>query len=395
MKSDILFMFKLLAAVVTKGALPEQDSKINWENIYKISNAHNLSNIIAYGILKGDYDVSGETKALFKKKMYERIAVCENQNADIDKLLALFEENNISFMPLKGILLQNLYPSRDMRFMADADVLIKCKDYDKINSLMLGLGYEFKGESDHEFIYSKKPFTTVELHKHLIPTYNEDLYEYLGDGWEIAQLAESYKNRFVLTTEDNFVYIFTHFAKHYRDSGCGIRPLLDMWLYMRKYDKMYMPYINDKLQKLNLYDFYENVNKLLECWFGDRQFDEITSQMTMFILNSGHFGSIRNAMSAKSIRENENIKDAEKLKYINAVFLPYKKMKNIFPVLQKLPFLLPFLWIWRVIRFVLFRSENFQTHKKRIDSIDTESINQYDIHMKTVGLDIYNGRKRD
>ena len=328
--------------------------------------------------------------------MYERLAVSEKQNVEINKLMKAFEDNQIQYMPLKGVLLQELYPARDMRFMADFDVLINVNDYDKIEPILEDLGYEFDCESDHEYNFVKKPFIHVELHKHLIPSYDEDMYEHFGDGWELAHLSGESKYRYELTTEDNYLYIFTHFAKHYRDTGCGIRLLIDIWLYMKKYSDMDMDYIQNQLLALNLFEFHKNCERLIKAWFEDGEFDDITKHMTEFIVNSGTFGSRKNQISANTIRDymDDDVSKAEKQKYIKLLFPDLKNMSITYPVLEKHSYLLPIFWLIRLVKAVLFKRKNIRYHRERTDIITDKNIEEYDNHMKAVGLDIYNGRKK-
>ncbi len=393
MKSDILFMFKLISSVVLGQEYPQAPDEINWENILKVSLAHNISNLVGYAIINAKYDIPAETKKQFEKKIFERLTVSANQNNELLKVLKIFEEKNISYMPLKGIILQDLYPEKDMRTMADADILIKNTQYDEARKVLSDLGYEFLSESDHEFNYIKKPYMHIELHKYLIPSYNEDLYQYFGDGWKRAKLCEDNSSRYELSNEDNFIYLIAHFAKHYRDAGIGIKSVIDLWVYLKKYPDMDMNFIYSELEKLNLKNFFENLLKLIKGWFDDGEMDEITSMITVFIINSNTFGTIKNQMSAKSIRENKHIEDAEKFKYLRSIFPNIKKMQLIFPVLEKLPFLLPFFWVFRVIRLVLFRRDKIKKHKQSVDSININSMREYDRHMKLVGIDIHNGRE--
>ncbi len=393
MRSDILFMFKLIQAVVLGREYPEVSADINWENILRISLAHNIANMVGYAIIDGKYDIPVEVKKQFEKKIFERLTVSTNQNNELEKVLKIFEEKNISYMPLKGIILQELYPEKDMRTMADADILIKNTQYDEARKILDDLGYEFLSESDHEFNYIKKPYMHIELHKHLIPSYNEDLYQYFGDGWKRAKLCCENSSRYELSNEDNFIYLVAHFAKHYRDAGIGIKSVIDLWVCLEKYPDMNMDFIYSELERLNLKVFFENLLRLIKGWFEEEPMDEVISSMTVFILNSNTFGTVKNQMSAKSIRENKNIEDAEKFKYIRAIFPNLKKMKLIFPILEKFPILLPFFWAYRVVRFVLFRRDRIEKNRQEINSIDINAISEYDKHMKLVGIDIYNGRE--
>ncbi len=393
MKFDILFMFKLISAVVLGTEYPKAFTDINWENILKISLAHNISNLVGYAVINGKYDVSAEIRKQFEKKVLERLYVSTNQNKEIEKVLDSFEEKNISYMPLKGIILQDLYPQKDMRTMADADILIKSTQYDDARKVLADLGYEFHCESDHEFNYIKKPYMHIELHKHLIPSYNDDLYAYFGDGWKRAKLCEDESSRYEMSNEDNFIYLVAHFAKHYRDAGIGIKSVIDLWVYLNKYPDMNMDFIYSELERLNLKTFFDNLLRLIKGWFEDEPMDELTSSMTAFILNSHTFGTMKNQISAKSIRENKKIENALKFKYIRSIFPNFKKMKLIFPILEKVPILLPFFWGYRVVRLVLFRRDRIEKSIRNINSIDVNAISEYDKHMKMVGIDINNGRE--
>ena len=393
MKNDILFMFKLISSVVLGEEYPKAPDDINWENILKVSLSHNISNIIGYGIVNAKYDVSPEIKKQFEKKIFERLTVSANQNNELQKVLKIFEEKNIAYMPLKGIILQDLYPEKDMRTMADADILIKSTQYDEARAVLADLGYDFVSESNHEFNYIKKPYMHIELHKYLIPSYNDDLYQYFGDGWKRAKLCDESLSRYELSSEDNFIYLVAHFAKHYRDSGIGIKSVIDLWVYLKSYPDMDMDFIYSELEKLNLKIFFENLEELLKVWFSNGEMNEITSMMTVFIINSTTFGTVKNQMSSKAIRENKHIEDAEKFKYLKSIFPNSEKMKQIFPILNKFGFLLPFFWVFRVIRLVLFRRDKIKKHKQNVENINVNTILEYDRHMKLVGIDIHNGRE--
>ena len=385
-------MLELIASAVYNNDIPAPPENVNWENVYAISSYNSVANIVAYSIIKGKYDVGEQTKAKFTKKLYERVAVSENQSAEIEKLLKAFEDNGIDHMPMKGVILNELYPSKDMRFMADADILIKNEQYEKINKIMHELGYSQEEEGPIEYNYLKPPFMHIELHKYPVAPSSEDIFEYYGDGWKFAKKSDK-PYRYNFSLEDHFFYIFTHFVRHYRDAGAGLKSVIDIWLYMKKYPEMNWDDIREQAKKLNMETFLDNLIRLSKVWFEHEPFDEVTSDMTLFILNSGTFGTVKNKMSASSIRDNNNIENAGKFRYLRFAFPPYRKMKGIFPVLEKLPFLLPFFWVFRVIRFVLFRRADFDKHKQLVENVDTQSVNEYDRHMKCVGLDMYNGRK--
>ena len=50
-------MLKLISAVVYGGEFPKAHDSIDWKLIYDISKLHNVSNIIAYAMVKGNYHI--------------------------------------------------------------------------------------------------------------------------------------------------------------------------------------------------------------------------------------------------------------------------------------------------------------------------------------------------
>ena len=152
--------------------------------------------------------------------------------------------------------------------MADADVLISQAQREKIVPVMQALGFREAEESDHELNWESAALY-MELHKRVVPTYDEDYYAYFGDGWEKAHHTSGC--RYDLSPEDAYIYLFTHFAKHYRDGGVGVRQALDLWVYRRANGQMDMEYIENELKTLHLDRFHANMVCLLGYWFQDEE----------------------------------------------------------------------------------------------------------------------------
>ncbi len=394
--TNALFMLKIAGAVVSKSPLPKSPEEVNWEKILKLSAMHNITNIIAHGIIKGNYAVPEEIMVQFKKKLFLQLTVSENQRVEIKRICDTFSENGIDYMPFKGLAICDLYPSSDMRFMSDGDILIKKEQYDIFHKLMLDMGYTFKAEGPIEYEYIKKPYMHIELHHTIMSPYSEDFYEYYKDSWSFAQKTED-KNRYELSLEDHFIFIYIHFVRHYRDAGAGIKAIIDIWLYMNKYPHMDWDYINKELEKLNTKVFFDNLCKLIKYWFEDGENDEVLTAMTEFILSSGTFGTKTNSLSAKSIRESKGeLENARQKQFLRMFFPNLRYMQNAFPILNKYPFLMPFLWPWRLIRGAIFKDKrkNIKHHTDVVKYTDNDKVKAYEQHMTAVGLDIYNGRRK-
>ena len=319
---------------------------------------------------------------------YQYMCSDEGQRWELARVLTAFDENGIDYMPLKGTLLKPLYPRPDMRIMGDADILIKLDQYDKIRPLMLELGFEEKLESDHELIWTK-PSLYLELHKRIIPSYNKDYASYFGNGWLLARQCPDNPFRYEMSDEDQMLYLFTHFAKHYRDGGIGIRHITDLYVYRKAKPQMDEVYIAKALKNLQLYDFYRNICDTLSVWFEGGTHNEKTRLITDVVFDSGSFGTMENRLAAEGVRdmaEGDSAKCVRRKKWLQMLCPPRKALLEQYPVLEKLPVLLPFIWVVRWITAVFCRRDNIKAQYSKIQVMKEDRINSYDQALRAVGL---------
>ena len=350
---------------------------------------HGITALLYYGARTIGEDATSETMQRAFSSVCKCILADERQRAEITRLLKAFDERGIKYMPLKGVNMKGLYPNPEMRMMGDADILITPEQYDEvIRPLMLELGYEEGAESDHELIWNK-PSLHVELHKRLIPSYNKDYYEYFGDGWTLAKVKNENTERYSMTKEDEFVYLFTHFAKHYRDSGIGIRHMVDLWVYESHNPDMDKEYILGELKKLQLDRFYINIEKTLDTWFGDSKADKLTDFITNFIFTSGQYGKRQVGVISSALKESKSDLNAGEIKrrrLIRSVFPSISILEPDYPILKRAPFLLPFIWVIHFFRRV-FTKNKLKNYVRNIKEIDDGKISDYQQQLNYVGLD--------
>lgn len=312
----------------------------------------------------------------------------ERQLEMLEQICAAFDKAGIDYMLLKGANLKTIYPKSEYRLMGDADVLIRAEQYETIRPLMLELGMAEGVESDHEFIWSC-PELHLELHKRLIPSYNKDYYRYFGDGWQLAKIRNV--SRYSMTHEDEYIYLFTHFAKHYRDGGIGCRHLVDLWVY-RQTHKLDESYIAAELEKLQLFEFEENIREVLAVWFENAEETEKAVFITDFILRSGAWGS-REAHAAslgtKNAAISGSIQRGRMLRAAQVVFPNAAVLHKRYPILEKHPALLPLLWPVRWVTVLLFRREKLLKEYQGLQMMNTDAVQTYQQALHYVGLDFH------
>lgn len=350
---------------------------------------HQLGNLIYYGAVNCGMDSKSPVLQELFAITYKSMIVDERQRAELQKLMTAFDANGIHYMPVKGVLMKGLYPKPDMRIMGDADILINLDQYDRIRPVMLELGFAEKLESDHELIW-QKPSLYLELHKRLIPSYNYDYASYYGDGWQLGHPCVDNPCRYEMSDEDQMIYLFTHFAKHYRDGGIGVRHMLDLYLYRKAKPDLDIQYLTRELEKLQLNSFFENIYCTLAVWFDGAQDDELTAQITAFIFRSGAYGARDAHQIAQGIRDKANeggsTKQVKRRAWLRLIFLPYGSMCEKYPVLKKVPVLLPIMWVVRWFAAIFKNPKNISIQRKRVQLLTEEKLTAWENQMQAVGL---------
>lgn len=350
-------------------------------------NRHHIASLIYEGALLCNIPQNDIRLLQLFQKYCKALQVSERQLRELERIYNAFEENGIDYMPLKGCKMKALYPKPELRNMGDADILIRTEQYDKIRSVMQSLQFTEGEETVHELVW-KSDALYLELHKHLIPSYNRDFYGYFGEGWARAKLLRG--TQYTMTPEDEFIFLFTHFAKHYRDGGIGCRHVVDLWVFLRSHPELDLDYIQTELKKLQLLDFYCNIRRLISTWFEDQESDSRTDFLTEFIFASGSFGQIENRVLSRAVRDaNHSVLGfSGKLLYLwQTAFPGIKILREKYTILKKHPYMLPLVWLIRPFYKVLFEWRSLRQQQRNLAAFDEDGMENHQKMLHYVGLD--------
>ena len=317
----------------------------------------------------------------------KNLMVSEAQLSQANRIFTAFEENGIDYLPLKGVNMKKRYPKPELRVMGDADILIRMEHYEKIIPIMEKLGFVQGEETDHELHWHSKGLF-VELHKRLIPSYNLDYAAYYGDGWQLARKREGC--RYSMTTEDEWIYLFSHFAKHYRDGGIGCRHVTDLWVYLRANPEMDMVYVEAELEKLQLLQFHGNILRLLSAWFEDAAMDEKTEFITQYIFAAGNFGQFENRVLSsgiKGLKTTGNVAGERRKRWQEALIPGHEIIDDQYPVLKEHPKLLPVFWVVRIFDKMLFQQDVVRRRYRSMKVLTRDKLDSHQAALNYVGLD--------
>lgn len=325
----------------------------------------------------------------YQVQYYRRLIHSERQMRAVEQIFRAFEENGIDYMPVKGCNMKKLYPQPEMRVMGDADILIRPEQHEKIKPIMERLGFIFRIENEHVFEWHSDSLH-VELHKSLVPPNDEDYYAYYDTGWSLAAKTEGH--RYDLSQEDTFIFLFTHFARHYRFSGIGCRHVMDLYVYRQAHPELKETYVERELEKLRLLEFYRNTLRLLDAWFHGGEMNEITELMTSYIFSGGSWGSAEAMLFSQQIkqaRKQGKIKHSGAQSVLRILFPSLSTMRYRYKILGKAPYLLPVVWVVRWIDILFFRPQKIKSKLRILRTIDDESVLTRQNALQAVGLDFH------
>lgn len=355
---------------------------VDYEKLYKFCEMHKVTSLVAGDVVKCE-SIPPEIKALFQKQLFRCAARHTAQEKEMHGLTDMFTENNIKHCFLKGTKVSRYYPEPELRFMLDMDIYIEPEKFEQAKELMLQRGYEvISVESDKDIALSKKPFLNIDLHKELKYDYDKG-YDYYKSAFSRLTDVDG-TTAMNMANEDFYVYILSHTAHHFETAGTGIRSIVDHYCIR----KGLLPQCDSAVLEKGLEDtglkiFNDRMNALCDYWFEGSQADESVQAMAQYIFLSGVYGTQTNTyMSGIGRGEYGETKSSY---FMKRIFPSYKSMSARYPVLKKLPFLLPLFWLIRIIS-AAFGKEDFKKEVKNVASTSNDEVTAHLDFLRENGL---------
>lgn len=340
-----VFFGLLQVAVCDKTASDELKAACTDETLEKVSALalrYDLAHLIGLGVSKLNLPQSGVAKQCMQQQMQAMFRFVQLEY-EYNRVCDVLERAQIVFLPLKGSVLRQWYPEPWMRTSCDMDILVHEADLEKASEILQSqLQYTLAGRGAHDWAFSAPGGVHLELHYTVMESTELAMLPKLMESiWEEAAPADGKRYHMVLSDPMFYCYHIAHMAKHFEIGGCGIRPFLDIWVLQNK-----MAYQQDQreemLKKGGLLQFASAAENLSRVWFSGAEADAISAQMERFIFGGGSYGGVENRVAVT------RAKDKGRFSYLlGRVFLPYENMKQVYPVLEKRKWLLPFCHIAR------------------------------------------------
>lgn len=314
--------------------------------LFKVAEAHMLTAAVGAAL-----ESAGKADPAFHEEYSRAIRNEALRDAECRGVFAALEAAGVWYMPLKGAVMKGYYPIFGIRQMSDVDVLIDASLNEKVGEIMLGMGYTRSSYDDmNEEVYKKPPIHQIEMHTYLASGKAGDaLFDYYADVKDRLICEGGMRYRF--TPEDMYLYMLVHEYKHYIRGGTGLRSLLDVYVYLKKFaDSLDFEYIANECEKLGISDFEEHNRRTALALFGGGEVGEEDRDFLRYVVFSGVYGTEENYFAHK-------VEDKGKLGYLKErLFLPMEYVQTLYPFFYKHRYLLPALFVYRIGKMLTVKS---------------------------------------
>ena len=381
---------KCLIGIIKDAVLNKNDTEIPKEIdidiLAEIAKFHKIANI-----LYPELEKKGIENEKLGKDFNFWLTVESNQQYYLEKVKKRFEEEKIRFICIKGAYMRTLYPETYMRSSTDLDIFVDDENTERVHEIMTELGAEtvrFSHEMKDD-TYNIGQFVHIEIHRKLV----DERCPWSEKCQEIEKRAVPKKDgsyEYVLSIEDFYLHMLAHMAYHLKYSGCGIRLVLDIWVYLNKFSETIdRKILNQRLKDCGLDIFEKEILKLIDYLFDGKEADAKTKELAKYIFESGLFGNTKQNKAtemAANVERYGSVKMSIFKKLKQYVFMPYNQMCTVYPKLSKYPILLPYYWFIKGAKILLFNRKRIAEVVNSYDGIDISEAKRIAEFKKSIGL---------
>jgi len=369
---------------------PDFAADADWADILRIARHNKCDSFIYQTIRKWNLKDNGLDIGIlnqYKKELLFMGAQQIRAEAELIEVITEFNNAGVEFMLLKGKMLADLYPDPVLRFTYDADIYISSDYIDKTEKILFGRGYiNIPNEAVvHEKTFTLNGILVIDLHTRLF----DKFYEYnrmavVESGLELSSNRMSIQIMGVsvdtLSINHLFIYMVCHHAKHFISSGITTRDIIDLCVYVNKYnEQLDWDLIMTILNRFGLKEFALNLLYICQHYLNmadlSLNYDYIEDDVILMLLHdiierTADGDSAFERSSAKDIVENIYFGSRLGTKYHSITSTLFPGIRSLSPKYRyaiKKPVLLPIAWVHRVCSYFwrLVSKQRIVSHAER------------------------------
>lgn len=341
------YLLNLVASAVN-GKTPN-GVKCDYKKLFDLAVKQQVHTLVYVALNKLDKDALPEKEILDKWKSVF-LSTCLHYAYffnQVKRLLTILEEKKVDITLLKGSVYRELYPSPELRTMGDVDILIKKADVKAFESAIAEFGYTRPEEQGHleelgyEYVSANMP--GIEAFFSL----REDFRDKYDEKYEKdTSPYQNYSHIVKLNETSATVHHIAHFAKHFYQSGAGIRFLADLYLLLTKQENLDIDMLIREMKALGLYKFFTvSVCTLVKYFDYSPDFDheDMSDEVEPFLdylIRDTVYGDKGNSSLVK-----RTVKKGKFRMVMKAIFPDSEFLCTKYPYFKSHKILLPIAWM--------------------------------------------------
>ena len=395
LSNTALYTLHLMSAALRNTAAMDIPQGASWEQVFKAASSNSVATICAFAA----NDTSQPWQAEVDKNLY-RIVSFEVQRMEI---FAAMEQEGLSYLPLKGAVLKDLYPRPEMRWMCDNDILYgqvkPCKNggfeaqntddsMAKMRQIMESHGFKtvHYGAGNHDS-FEKQPFYNFEMHRGLANP-EVDWWQYYENPWSRAKQTATSHFAYEFSHEDVYLFHIAHTHKHFANAGCGVRCIADEWVLLNAWGNVLdWNYITAELNKLGMLEFEQQLKALAQAVLEDDVYGKALAgkpetlsssneALLAYMLGSGTYGTTQNSVKNKLVKEKGEGVSAKARYLLHRAFPKPESIKLGYPIVSEHPWMLPAVYVYRLIVLPFAHAKKLSAELKAVAEYSDTSVRE-------------------
>lgn len=360
-------LLEILATLVNEEESPKWKVQMDWGELYKLADYHNVANDVYYKIMAAEEKGLTPWKKKFEERFHGASASEDRYGEAIKEVLGALEAHKIHCMVLKDYYMRTYYPRNEMRALDCVEILMEEGKQGSLDKIMEDLDFQKKERrQDNGIYYYKIPGIHFVFQENLEFT-DKKMKGYFNAFVKSYPRETGYRYVHKHDEDDLYLYVIGALAEDYARGRLEIRDMLDFWYYyLSVYSFRDWEYIRKELTKLKLEEFGNNLVKLAAFWFGRMSFPEeleLFRGMEEYILTKGIKGRKESAALLPLVKEvadfyKRDLKRERRKQRLKWMFPEREYMEVVFPFLKKRPKMIPVCWGLRMFRSFYFTSRN-------------------------------------
>lgn len=383
----LLFEGRTLAGIVSS-IIRQNDphiafKRLDWERMFRLADYHKVANVVYLGVLGHRDEIPEKWHSRFFERYQESLQFGEHCKESIKEVLTWLDMREVSCTILASEFVRDYYQIAEAAENSPVQILLDEENYFLAKGYLIDLGYEidakYKGAGEQMnkvssisvILYKSFPFRTGRYEKNMTRLL------------ETAFIKEPYENIMMLPPESEFIYRMAGAAYRYVVDELTLREVLDLFLCHKAWrNRINMEAVWKRLDDFQIGGLAENILRIAYMWFSDKKdnyfADKPVEDMAVYdvleerLLTKGilnHENDIEAIRLQKLIQkeiDKEKKKEGREIlgekigeyfrgvrKRLRWAFPDYHYMSSIYPIVEKIPILLPVFWVVRGVRILV------------------------------------------